>query len=119
MIIGVHAIIYSTNPQADRAFLRDTLKMTSVDAGEGWLIFALPPAELAVHPSDKNDIQEIYLLCDDVQGFVQEMALQNIECGPIQNRNWGLITQMALPGGGKLGVYQPQHARPEGMQAGF
>ncbi len=118
MITGVHAIIYSKNPEADRAFLRDVLKFTSVDAGEGWLIFGLPPAELAVHPSEKNDIQEIYLQFEDVQEFVQEMLHQKINCDPIQNRNWGLITWLTLPGGGKLGVYQPSHARPGAVLLG-
>jgi hypothetical protein len=89
------------------------LKLTHVDVGEGWLIFGLPPAELAVHPSDKNDIQELYLLCDDVQKFIQEMTQHHIKCDPVQNRNWGQITQITLPGGGKLGVYQPSHARPK------
>ena len=113
MINGAHTIIYSTNPAADRAFLRDILKFPHVDAGEGWLIFGLPPAELAVHPSDQSDKQELFLLCDDIQVFVQEMAQQNINYSNIQNQSWGQITYITLPGGGKLGVYQPTHARPE------
>jgi hypothetical protein len=115
MINGAHAIIYSTNPAADRAFLRDVLKFPHVDAGEGWLIFGLPPAELAVHPSDQSDKQELFLLCDDIQVFVQEMAQQNINYSNIQNQSWGQITYITLPGGGKLGVYQPTHARPEAL----
>ncbi len=113
MITGVHFIIYSTDPQADRVFLRDVLKFTHVDAGEGWLIFGLPPAELAVHPSDRNDTQELFLICDDIRVFVQEMAGHHIPCSPIQNQNWGQITYISLPSGGRLGVYQPSHARPE------
>jgi hypothetical protein len=113
MIVGALSIIYSKDPKADRAFLRDVLKFSHVDAGEGWLIFGLPPAELAVHPSDQNDKQEFFLICDDIQMFVQEMARNNIPCGEIQNQNWGQITYITIPGGGQFGVYQPSHARPE------
>jgi hypothetical protein len=112
MINGAHAIIYSTGPDADRAFLRDVLKLPNVDVGEGWLIFGLPPAEVAVHPSDQNDVHELYLMCDDVNAFVTEMDKHNIVCGPVSDEGWGLLTQMRLPGGGKLGVYQPRHERP-------
>jgi hypothetical protein len=115
MIIGAHSIIYSTNPTADRAFLRDVLKLTNVDAGDGWLIFGLPPAEVAVHPSEKNDVHEFYLLCDNVDALVREMTKYNIACTPIQNQGWGLLTQLTLPGGGSLGIYQPRHARPKPM----
>ncbi len=115
MISGAHTIIYSTNPDADRAFLRDVLKLTNVDAGDGWLIFGLPPAEVAVHPSNKNDLHEFYLICDDVEALIAEMETQSIACGPVQDEGWGLLTQITLPGGGHLGVYQPRHARPEPM----
>jgi hypothetical protein len=118
MIIGAHSIIYSTNPDADRAFLRDVLTLPHVDVGEGWLIFGLPPAEVAVHPSDKDDRHEFYLMCDDVVAFVSEMKTHNIACGPVQHQGWGLLTQLTLPGGGKLGIYQPRHARPKAMGAG-
>ena len=117
MIIGGHSIIYSTSPEADRAFLRDVVKLPSVDVGGGWLIFGLPPAEVAVHPSEKNDIYEFYLMCDDVEAFVDEMKTRAINCGPVQDQGWGLITHVVLPGGGKLGVYQPRHARPKPMRA--
>ena len=117
MIIGAHAIIYSRNPNADRAFLRDVLTLTNIDVGDGWLIFGLPPAEVAVHPSDKNDVHELYLMCDDVEGFIAEMKHLGIACGPVQNQGWGLLTQVMLPGGGKLGIYQPRHARPKTMAA--
>ncbi len=118
MIIGAHSIIYSTSPDADRAFLRDILKLTSVDVGDGWLIFGLPPSEVAVHPSDENDVHELYLMCDDVEAFIAEMKKSNIICGPVHNQGWGLLTQVMLPGGGKIGVYQPRHARPKPMGAG-
>jgi hypothetical protein len=114
-LIGAHSIIYSTHPDADRAFLRDVLALPSVDVGEGWLIFGLPPAEVAVHPSNKNDVHELYLMCDDIEAFVAEMKTRNISCCPVQNQGWGLLTQMTLPGGGKLGIYQPRHARPKAM----
>ena len=117
MINGAHSIIYSTNPEADRAFFRDVLKLPSVDVGDGWLIFGLPPAEVAVHPSEKNDVHEFYLMCDDVQAVVSELKRRGITCGPVQDQGWGLLTQIVLPGGGKLGVYQPRHARPKPMSA--
>src|SRR5436189_3982973 len=113
MITGAHSIIYSKNPKADRAFLRDVLHLTNVDVGDGWLIFGLPPAEVAVHPSDKNDVHELYLMCDDVEAFVMNMQRQHIACDPVKDQAWGLLAQVRLPGGGKLGVYQPRHARPE------
>ena len=117
MIIGAHSIIYSTKPEEDRVFFRDVLKLTNVDVGGGWLIFGLPPAEVAVHPSDKNDVHEFYLMCDDIEAFVEEMKKHNIACAPVQNQGWGLLTQLTLPSGGKLGVYQPRHARPKAMDA--
>jgi catechol 2,3-dioxygenase-like lactoylglutathione lyase family enzyme len=115
MIIGGHTIIYSTNPEADRAFLRDVLELTNVDVGDGWLIFGLPPAELAIHPSKKNNVHEFFLMCDDVEAFVAEMKQHRIPCDPVQDQGYGLVTQVTLPGGGKLGVYQPRHARPQPM----
>jgi len=118
MLIGAHTIIYSTNPDADRAFLRDVLTLPNVDLGEGWLIFGLPPAEVAVHPSSKNDVHELYLMCDDIEAFVEEMKTHNIVCSPVQNQGWGLLAQMTLPGGGKLGIYQPRHARPKAVSTG-
>ena len=118
MFIGAHSIIYSASPDADRAFLRDVLKLTNVDVGGGWLIFGLPPAEVAVHPSNKNDVHEFYLMCDDVEALIREMKKHNIACGPVQNQGWGLLTQVTLPGGGRLGIYQPRHARPKAMSAG-
>src|SRR5687768_10970146 len=111
MITGAHSIIYSIRPEADRAFLRDVLGLPHVDVGEGWLIFGLPPAEVAVHPSEENDVHELYFICEDVTKFVAEMKKRRIDCGPVQDMGWGRLTEVTLPGGGKLGVYQPRHAR--------
>ena len=115
MISGFHSIIYSKEPEADRAFLRDVLELTHVDVGDGWLIFGLPPSEIAVHPSDKNDTHELYLMCDDIHSFVGAMESHDIACDPVQDQGWGLLARLTLPGGGRLGVYQPRHARPEPM----
>lgn len=112
MLTGAHTVIFSTDPEADRAFFRDVLELPNVDVGDGWLIFGLPPAEVAVHPSDKNDIHEFYLLCDDVKAFVKEMGKRKIACTRVEKQDWGLLTRVSLPGGGKLGVYQPRHAQP-------
>ncbi len=117
MIIGAHSIIYSKAPQADRVFLQDVLELPSVDVGDGWLIFGLPPAEVAVHPAEENDVHELYLMCDDVEAFVEAMSKRTIRCSPVQNQGWGLLTHVMLPGGGKIGVYQPRHARPKPMKA--
>ena len=97
MIHGAHVIIYSKDAEADRAFLRDVLQYKSVDAGHGWLIFALPPAEVAVHPSDQNDLHELFPMCDDVQAFIAEMKKQKVECSPVDEQRWGLITRLTLP----------------------
>ncbi len=113
MIVGAHSIIYSLKPEADRAFLRDVLGLPHVDVGDGWLIFGLPPAEVAVHPAEENDVHELYLMCADVQAFVAAVAKRGITCSDVQNQGWGLLTRLTLPGGGKLGVYQPRHARPK------
>ena len=112
MITGAHSVLYSKDPEADCAFFRDVLKLSNVDAGGGWLIFALPPAEVAVHPADRDDRHELYLMCDDIEAFVTQMTLKKIPCAPVADRGWGLLTQLTLPGGGKLGVYQPRHVRP-------
>ena len=112
MIHGAHVVIYSQDAEADRGFFRDVLKYESVDAGHGWLIFALPPAEVAVHPSDTNDMHELFLMCDDIQALVAEMKRKNVTCSPVDEQRWGSIARLTLPGGGKLGVYQPKHASP-------
>ena len=112
MINGAHVVIYSTDPEADRAFFRDVLKLPSVEVGEGWLIFALPPSEVAVHPADENDVHELYLMCDDVEALVDELERLDFPCAPVEDMGWGLLTQITLPGGGSVGVYEPQHPRP-------
>jgi len=112
MINGAHAIIYSKDARADRAFLRDVLGFPSVDVGDGWLIFALPEAEAAVHPSASNDVHELYLMTDDVEAEIVRLGEAGVACTPVENVGWGLRTNLTLPGGGKLGLYQPRHARP-------
>jgi hypothetical protein len=115
MLIGAHAVMFSTNPDADRAFLRDILKLPNIDAGGGYIIFGLPPSEIAVHESDKNDVHELYLMCADVEAVIRELKSHNISCGQVSDEGWGLLTRVTLPGGGNLGVYQPRHARPAAM----
>ena len=110
MINGAHAILYSANPEADRAFLRDVLGFPHVDVGGGWLIFGLPPSEVAVHPGEAK--HELYLMCEDVNAFMASMKEKGVSCSAIRSQPWGLLTQVTLPGGGELGVYQPRHARP-------
>jgi hypothetical protein len=117
MINGAHTIIYSTDAVADRNFLRDVLKLNHVDAGEGWLIFGLPPTEIGVHPGEMNSKHEFYLMCEDVEAFVEEMSRHDVACGPVQDQGWGVLTQLTLPGGGAIGVYQPRHARPKPMSS--
>lgn len=112
MIVGAHSIIYSKKADADRAFLRDILGLSYVDAGGGWLIFGLPPAEVAIHPFTKNNIHEFYLMCADIRAFMSAMSKRGVSCSAIQSMSWGELTRVKLPGGGKLGVYQPLHARP-------
>lgn len=114
MLSGAHVIIYSTDAEADRAFLRDVLQLAHVDVGHGWLIFALPPSEVAVHPAgaDARNRHELYLMTDDVDAFVAKVSARGIVCSPVQDQGWGLVTELTLPGGGALGVYQPRHARP-------
>ena len=113
MLIGAHSIVFSRKPAADRAFLRDVLELPHVDVGDGWLVFGLPLAEVGVHPCDENDVHELYLMCDDVVAFVGDMRQRGVACGPVRDRGWGLLTHVKLPGGGKLGVYEPRHARPK------
>jgi hypothetical protein len=115
-IIGAHSILYSKAAESDREFLRDVLKMPFVDVHGGWLIFGLPPAEVAIHPSERNDVHEFYLMVDDVDGFVADLQKRGVNCSPVQSMGWGMLTQVTLPGGGKLGVYQPRHGRPPSMK---
>jgi len=117
MIIGAHIMIQSRNNAADQAFMTKVLGLSSVDAGNGFLIFAVPPAEIAIHGSDKNDAHEFFFMSDDIAAFVADMKKRGIACTPPANRGWGTLTQITLPGGGKLGVYQPHHKRPKAAVA--
>ena len=115
MIFGTHVIVYSENAEADRAFFRDVLKFASVDAGHGWLIFAAPPAEAAIHPSEKSGPQELYFLCDDLQAEIADLAGKGIGCSEVKQARWGSITKIQLPGGGEIGLYQPKHPTALGL----
>ena len=112
MITGAHTIIYSSDANADMDFFKNVLKFPHVDAGRGWLIFRLPPSELAIHPAAESGHCELYLLCDDINVFIKQMADQDIICSEVETRQWGAITYITLPGGGKLAVYEPTHEQP-------
>jgi len=109
MINGAHVIIYSKDADADRAFLKDVLGFHSVDAGYGWLIFALPPAEVACHPGEENNQHQLYLMCADLAQTVAALDAKGIQCTEVQEVPWGRLTQIKLPSGGLLGLYQPTH----------
>lgn len=113
MISGAHAIIYSKDAEADRRFLLEVLKLPHVDAGQGWLIFALPPAEVAVHPGEENDRHELYLMCEDIEHVARTLMREGLACSARHEERWGVLMQLTLPGGGNLGIYQPRHPRPE------
>ena len=109
MISGAHVIVFSKDAEADRAFFRDVLGLKSLDAGHGWLIFALPPAEVAFHPSEDNNVHELYLMCGDLKAEMASLAKKNVTCSQVQEAPWGSITKMRLPGGGQVHLYQPKH----------
>src|SRR5262245_4198679 len=110
MITGAHAIIYTSQADEARALLRDTIGFKGVDAGDGWLIFALPPAELAVHPTAGGGHHELYLMCDDIDATVEELTARGaVFSQPSSDQGWGLLTSMTLPGGVELGLYEPRH----------
>ncbi len=111
MITGAHVIIYSRDADADRAFFRDVLDYPHVDAGGGWLIFKLPPAEVAVHPAEDTGSHELYLMCDDVSATIEHLNAKGVICGPVSDEGWGLLTSIRLPGGGELGLYEPRHPK--------
>jgi catechol 2,3-dioxygenase-like lactoylglutathione lyase family enzyme len=115
MITGMHAVIYTRDAEADRAFFRDVLGFSSVDAGDGWLIFAIPPAELACHPAESNGKHELYLMCDDIHAEIARLGKRGIACGSVSAEGWGLLSTVRLPGGGDLGLYEPRHATAHGM----
>ena len=109
MITGMHAVVYTRDVEADRAFFRDVLGFSSVDAGGGWLIFAAPPSELACHPAESNGKHELYLMCDDLRAEIARLGEKGIACGPVSDQEWGLLSTIRLPGGGDLGLYEPHH----------
>jgi predicted enzyme related to lactoylglutathione lyase len=113
VITGTHAVMFTRDAEGMRAFLRDVLDLASVDAGGGWLIFALPPAELAAHPSDGDTSVELYLMCDDIEATVAELEAKGVELiRPVSDEGWGLVTALRVPGGGQLGLYEPRHPMP-------
>jgi catechol 2,3-dioxygenase-like lactoylglutathione lyase family enzyme len=111
MISGAHIVIFSKDADADRAFFRDVLGFPSVDAGRGWLIFALPPAEAAFHPSEEHGRHEFYLMCSDLKAEMASLAKKKVQCSEVEEARWGSITRLRLPGGGQVGLYQPKHPR--------
>jgi predicted enzyme related to lactoylglutathione lyase len=113
VITGAHSIIFTPDPEGVRGFFRDVLRFSSVDAGGGWLIFALPPAELAAHPAEDGPRYELYLMCDDIEASVEELKRKGVEfTRPISDEGWGLLTAFPIPGGGELALYEPRHPRP-------
>ncbi len=109
MISAAHVVVYTKDAEADRRFFRDVLGFTSVDAGHGWLIFALPPAEAAFHPSGENGPHELFFICNDLEAEITALAEKGVQCSEIQEARWGWVTKMRLPGGGTVGLYQPKH----------
>ena len=109
MIFGAHTILYSKDADADRAFLQDVLGSPHVDAGHGWLIFALPPGEIAVHPAEENNRHELYFMCDDLKAEMSALKEKGIQCSEVHKEGWGSLTKIRLPGGGDIGLYQPKH----------
>jgi predicted enzyme related to lactoylglutathione lyase len=110
MINGVHALLYAEDAEQVRAFFRDVLGLASVDAGHGWLIFALPPAELGIHPAEAGGHHVIHFMCDDVKATVEELQGKGVEfTQPITDQGYGLVTSLRVPGGGEIGLYQPKH----------
>ena len=112
MIFGAHVIVFSNDAEADRRFFQDVFELASVDAGHGWLIFALPPAELAVHPAEGDVSHELYFMCDDLEAEVRTLRSKGVECSQTEEARWGSVTKIRLPGGGDVGLYQPRHASP-------
>jgi catechol 2,3-dioxygenase-like lactoylglutathione lyase family enzyme len=111
MIDGAHVILYSADADADRAFLRDVLGFPNVDAGGGWLIFALPPTEVAVHPATPGGTHQLYWMCSDIAALVASLADQGVTCGEVEDQGWGLLSSIPLPSGMAVGVYEPRHER--------
>jgi catechol 2,3-dioxygenase-like lactoylglutathione lyase family enzyme len=113
MITGAHAVVFTRDAEATRAFFRDVLGFPSVDAGGGWLIFALPPAEVAAHPAEGDERHELYLMCDDIEATAAELRAKGVELSrSVSDEGWGLVTAIRMPGGGELGLYEPRHPTP-------
>lgn len=112
MIFGAHVIVYSEDAAADRDFFREVLGFSSVDAGHDWLIFALPPAEVAVHPAEENGRHELYFMCDDLKAEIAAFGEKGVRCSEVEDARWGSVTRIRLPGGGEVGLYQPKHQSP-------
>ena len=113
MITGVHTLIYTTDAEQDRAFFRDVLEMPFIDAGDGWLIFALPPAELALHPTDEGGRHELYLMCGDIRATVAELEAKGVDITrPFSDEGFGLMTSIRLPSGSEVALYEPRHPTP-------
>jgi predicted enzyme related to lactoylglutathione lyase len=113
MITGAHAVIFTRDAEGVRAFFRDVLDLHHVDAGGGWLIFALPPAEVAAHPAEEGGTHELYLMCDDIEATAAELERKGVELtGPVRDEGWGLLSAIALPGGAEIGLYEPRHPVP-------
>ncbi|HEX2805986.1 MAG TPA: VOC family protein [Kineosporiaceae bacterium] len=118
MITGSHVILYTTDADADRAFLRDVLGFPHVDAGAGWLIFRLPPAEVAFHPTEGPSLHELFLMCDDLQETMRELTGRGVEfTQPVSAQRWGALTGIRLPGGGEIGLYEPYHERATDLES--
>jgi catechol 2,3-dioxygenase-like lactoylglutathione lyase family enzyme len=126
MFNGVHVLLYSKDPEADRAFFRDVLNFPAVDVGHGWLIFAMPAAEAAIHPTNGGVAQEhggrellgavVYFMCEDLKACVKTLAAKKIHCTPISEEAWGIKTTIPLPSGGEVGLYQPKHMTALGLR---
>jgi len=113
VIVGAHVVIYARDPEAARAFFRDVLDLPSVDAGRGWLIFELPPAELAAHPSEEGGDHQLYLMCDDIEATVADLRQKGVEfTRPVVDAGWGFVTALAVPGAADLALYEPKHPSP-------
>ena len=129
MITGAHFLLYSTNPESDRAFFRDVLNFRAVDVGGGWLIFALPPAEMAIHPGSGHFAQlqgdqqlagaVLYLMCEDLRMAMQSLESRNVICTPVTEAQWGITTTIRLPSGSEIGLYQPKHPTAIGLGSGY
>lgn len=112
MINGAHVIIYSADAEADRKFITEVIGLPHVDVGDGWLIFGLPASELAIHPAEQGGTHELYFMCDDIGAFIDKMSAAGVAASEAKDMGWGVLSTVALPGGGELGVYEPRHARP-------